>query len=522
MNQCWRGSVWISIVTFLILWADLIRNLSAFWVINPQYAYGWTVPFLSLFLLWETWITRPAPSVPRARGLVFAAIAVLALSLLPVSLLLEATPDWRFAHWGLAGAVVGLSMGAFYVAGGRSWLAQFSFPVAFILVAVPWPVKVEIPFIGMLSSWVSSLTADGLNLCGVPAIQRGTVIEISTGLVGVEEACSGVRSFQATLMAALFLGQLWNFPLRSRAILVGAGVAFAFLCNVGRALLLGLVAEKHGVKAIDQWHDPAGFTILGVCFAGLFGLALLLRPKFGRALAAAENLPPANPLPGAFVLGLAAWTVAVFAGTEIWYRSAPAATTAWWRVEWPEQRSSFREIPLTPEVRDMKFDAGRQGHWREDDGSEWTMFYFRWLPGVATSRIVARWHNPDICLTAAGFKRVAEYAPLFIRKDGFELAFRTYRFDVQDRKTFVFFCVWEDRAESGAVPEEWTPSSRWRAVLQRKRKLGQQVLEVAISGPDNEKAAREAFEKRVTALLRPDSILPAGLSAPAKSAAAAP
>ncbi len=522
MNQRWRGFAVVPILTFLLLWADLIRNLSAFWSTNPQYAYGWTVPFLSLFLLWECWITRPAPSMAHGRGLVLLVIAVVAMSLLPTSLLLEATPDWRFAHWALAGAVVGLSLGAFHLAGGRIWLVHFAFPVAFILIAVPWPVKVEMPFVGMLASWVSSLTVDGLNFCGVPAIQRGTVIEISTGLVGVEEACSGVRSFQATLMAALFLGQLWNFPLRSRSILLGAGVVFAFLCNVGRALILGLVAEKRGVEAIEKWHDPAGFTILGVCFAGLFGLALLLRPKFGRALAAAENLPPANPLPRGFVFGLAAWIVAVLAGTELWYRSAPAATMAWWRVEWPEQRGSFQEIPLTPAVREMKFDSGRQGRWREDDGSDWTMFYFRWLPGVATSRIVARWHNPDICLTAAGFKRVAEYDPLFIRKDGFELAFRTYRFDVRDRKTFVFFCVWEDRAAPGAVPEKWTPASRWRAVLRRNRKLGQQVLEVAISGAEDEKVAREAFEKRVTALLRPDSILPAEPGAPVKSAAVAP
>jgi exosortase/archaeosortase family protein len=318
-------------------------------------------------------------------------------------------------------------------------------------------------------------------------------------------------------MAALFLGQLWNFPLRSRGILLGAGVLFAFVCNVARALILGFVAEKRGVEAINKWHDPAGFTILGVCFAGLFGLALLLRPKFGRALAAAESLPPPNRLPGGFVLGLAVWTAAVLAGTEIWYRSAPAATSVWWRVQWPEQRSSFQEIPLTPEVREMKFDSGRQARWREDDGSEWTMFYFRWLPGLATSRIVARWHNPDICLTAAGFKRVAEYAPLLIEKDGFQLAFRTYRFDVRDRKTFVFFCVWEDRAVSGVVPEQWTPASRWRAVLERKRKLGQQVLEVAISGIEDEEAAREAFETRVTALLHPDSIIPAESAVRGKS-----
>jgi exosortase len=515
MNDRWRGFVWISIVTFLFLWADLVRSLSSFWSTNPQYAYGWTVPALSLFLVWESWITRPAPSLPRRRVAAFLLVGILCAWLLPTRLLLETTPDWRFAQWSLATNVIGLSLCGVYLTGGRQWLLYFAFPIAFIAVAVPWPVKIESALIQTLTEWVSSLTVDGLNLCSVPAFRHGNLIEISTGMVGVEEACSGVRSFQATLMAALFLGQLWNFPLRSRAVLLGAGVVFAFFCNVGRALLLSIVAEKCGVPAIEKWHDPAGFTILGVCFAGLLALALWLRPKTGRALAAAELHAPEN-LPGALVAALAVWVAFVAIGTELWYRSAPAISSAWWRVEWPEKQPAFAEIPLTPAVREMKFDSGRQARWREDDGTMWTMFYFRWLPGVATSRIVARWHNPDVCLAAAGFQRVAEYEPAVIQKGDIELVFRTYRFDARDRKNFVFFCVWEDRREPGAAPaapEEWSPASRWRAVLQRKRRLGQQTLEIAISGLENEKDARAAFERRITALVQPDSLLPAEISA---------
>ena len=46
-------------------------------------------------------------------------------------------------------------------------------------------------------------------------------------------------------------------------------------------------------------------------------------------------------------------------------------------------------------------------------------------------------------------------------------------------------------------------------MLQRKRHLGQQVLEVAIAGMKDEHAARAAFESRITSLLHPDSLLPA-------------
>lgn len=510
MHRRWRGFAWISILTFLFLWTDLFRSLSAFWSANPQYAYGWTVPALALFLLWECWITRPSPAPPARRGAALINAGILAAALLPVRLLLETTPDWRLAQWAFAIAVVGITLCAIHVTGGRAWALHFAFPVAFIFIAVPWPTKIENSLIQTLSDWVTNLTVGGLNTCGIPAIQEGNVIEISTGKVGVEEACSGVRSFQATLMAALFLGQLWTFPLRSRGVLIGAGVVFAFACNVARATLLAWVAEKHGVAAIEKWHDPAGFTILGICFVGLLSLALLLRPKTGRPLAP-EGAGKPQSLPAIFVASLAAWVVLVAVGTEAWYRSAPPGTSSWWRVEWPENQPAFTEIPISAKVREMSFDIGRQARWKEDDGSEWTMFFFRWLPGLASSRNFARWHNPEQCLSSIGFQRIAEYEPCVIRKGAIELMFQTFRFDLRGAPYHVFFCVWEDRKEPGEpnMPEQWTIAARFRTVIQRKRRLGQQVLEIAISGIADEKAARAAFERRISALIEPDSLLPA-------------
>jgi exosortase/archaeosortase family protein len=355
----------------------------------------------------------------------------------------------------------------------------------------------------------------------VPAIKHGSLIEISAGMVGVEEACSGVRSFQATLMASLFLGQLWNFPWLSRLLLIAAGVAFAFICNIVRALLLSFIAEKKGLAAIDKWHDPAGFTILAVTFLGLLALALVMRPKSGRGLAATET-HERRSLPGWVTALLAAWVLFVAVGTELWYRTAPAPSAAWWCVEWPESQPNFTEIPLTPKIRELEFDLGRQARWKEDDSSNWTMFYFRWLPGLASSRNFARWHNPEQCLPAVGFKRIAEYEPTIIRNGEIELAFQTLRFDLNGVASYVFFCVWEDRKEPGEpkLPEQWTVGTRLRAVLQRRRHLGQQMLEVVITGIDDEKAARAAFERRIPSLLKPDTILPAEDLVPANAGAA--
>ena len=41
------------------LWFFAVRQLRFDWTINPQYTYGWTVPFLSAYLFAERWKRRP-------------------------------------------------------------------------------------------------------------------------------------------------------------------------------------------------------------------------------------------------------------------------------------------------------------------------------------------------------------------------------------------------------------------------------------------------------------------------------
>ena len=57
---------------------------------------------------------------------------------------------------GSAAAVAGITLGWFWLAGGRPLAAGIlPFPAMFILVAVPWPVKIEQPMIEGLTSAVT-------------------------------------------------------------------------------------------------------------------------------------------------------------------------------------------------------------------------------------------------------------------------------------------------------------------------------------------------------------------------------
>src|SRR6266478_6960059 len=151
--------------------------------------------------------------------------------------------------------ILDISMG-----GGWPWLRHFAFPILFFLVAVPWPIHFEQVVVQDLMRAVAAINVSLLNIGGIPALQHGNVIEVGSGLIGIEEACSGVRSLQATLMISLFLGELYSLTTARRLFLVAAGALLAFFCNVVRTAILVWIGAQRGPNSIEAWHDPAGFT----------------------------------------------------------------------------------------------------------------------------------------------------------------------------------------------------------------------------------------------------------------------
>ena len=86
---------------FAALWYFLLECLGQYWVVQPEYSFGWLVPILCGFLFWLRLQSRPAPGEPRV-GVARVVLAVTALGLLPTWLIVQANPDWRVMAWLLA------------------------------------------------------------------------------------------------------------------------------------------------------------------------------------------------------------------------------------------------------------------------------------------------------------------------------------------------------------------------------------------------------------------------------------
>src|SRR6266576_3036270 len=270
----------LSVLFLGALWFGLCRELSGEWSVNEQYNFGWFVPFFALCLFWLRWQDRPEIRSQKleARSRLVAAIIGLAtlLLLLPVRLFEIANPEWRLLAWGHAAAVVTLTLLLIWCGGGGPWLRHFAFPVVFIFVAVPWPTQLEVPIIQGLMRIVAHVAAATAMLLGTPAQVEGNLIRVSNGLVGVNEACSGIRSLQTSLMIGLLLGEVKRLSVLRRAALVVCAVVIALLANFLRAVFLVRIAATENLSEVSRWHDIAGYSIIAFVFVATLGVAYLL------------------------------------------------------------------------------------------------------------------------------------------------------------------------------------------------------------------------------------------------------
>jgi exosortase len=536
-----------------LLWLMLCRHLSGEWSVNEQYNYGWFVPFFAVYLFWLRWEDRPKPSPPFKPLFAWIFIGVPALLLLlPVRLFEIANPEWRPLAWINAVLVVTLTLLYLWYVGGRPWLRHFAFPVAFILVAVPWVTPVEAPIIQGLMRAVGAVAAETIALFGIPAQLEGNLIRVTSGLVGVNEACSGVRSLQTSLMIGLLFGELKRLSIPRRLVLVTGAVAIALIANFLRGTLLVWFAATKGISEINRWHDLASYTIVGLVLVGTLILASLLGRKKGQGRAKIEDGNIQHPrsniqhpisysaLPVSFLVFALCWIVAVEVGAQLWYHvhERNLVATTRWDVRWPEAAPNFHKLKIDEEVRRvLRFDEGQAAAWTLPTAASpatfdqpkpstitCLLYLFRWKPG-RNSALLANLHRPDVCLPAVGWTQVADTGVRdYPVSASFALPFRHFEFrhgtseDSTPPAAHAFYCLSEDRVPTSSAaganppqmatsPSNWTRGERIREVLEGRRHLGQQAMEFIVlsRGPTDLDQVEAHFARALPQLIKIES-----------------
>jgi exosortase len=481
----------------LLLAALLTAPLATAWKIAPDLGHGWAAPLLIGYLWWERWSERPVWQPQRFRWTWGILAALLVVAALPLRLLLTPFPLWPALVWAYVLLLVAGALGAAALLAGRPGVRWLGGPLIVLAAALPWGNELEQHIVHPLREVMATITAEVSNLLGRPALAMGTGVRLGNAWVGVDEACGGIRSLEASIMLALFIGEWLRFSGKRRLTLVGLGILAALLGNFLRILFLSVRAGD-STAAFVAAHDIAGWLAL------TFSLALTSLAAWhwarGRGVPGAAPKAPVRP-PASFPAGwgVVPWLLGVTlvlcleeAAVRIWYahgaqvvRSVPH-----WTAQFPVGAPNFQRAPLSDEAREMLVpDHYAAASWDIGINTEAAVFYIEWDKGQA-ARFVPFLHNPTVCLPLAGCELEESLGDINVRWSGGDIPFHLYTFRRAGEKLAVAFADWDTARGRPLGKALGAPNwlgwfrERWTEVREAREDQPAQVLSAAVGGPD--------------------------------------
>ncbi len=456
-------------ILFVWIWTWLY--LAAEWSVNEQYQFGFAVPLLGLYLACRNW-----PASLSAGTKSWIAFCVLAWPVLLLAEMLRLTdPLWRLTGglW-MAGATL-LTLGYLARLGGWMLVRRMLFPLCFLWVGLPWPMPLENGVIQTLTHSVAAATAVILNLGGVAALQRGNTIELSAQVVGIDAACSGIESFQASLMASVFLWGLMRLRPWAGLGLVASGLACSLVVNLGRVLVLTYAA--HFLSSQNQAiHDWVGGAATLTIFGTIFLLARWLNRRHARPdfdLPAQISSPPSGRnvfhCSAAVVSSIPFLVIPLVAGL---IRGSPEQTASSGQPRWQIDTSSlpagWSVRPLNPtnaEKSMLRFSQWAAFQIRTSDGLWANIVHLFWSKNRAMPSL-AFYHTPALCLPSTGWQTVGEPESVELKVDGNPVSFVRYPLQQDNERVSALQFLSRGKRIDSYFVASVTGNDRWDRVAQ--------------------------------------------------------
>ncbi len=277
----------------LMIWDQLF-----WWANNEDYSFGFLVPFFVAYVLYLK-VSSPTPfSLPilLIRYLFFPLFLLLQFLLLfGLGMLIRmATGPQNPASLAIAMSFAGMLLSSVFIftketVDGRpmSVKARISVTLLFIFPALIWLLSA--PMVAVLDNKIRVLLMNKVTVVvfgvfdfmGYELERQGNVLILPEGSVGVEEACSGIRSLTGCLFAGSFFGAVFLKQFWKKALMVFLAMCLAVLMNLIRSMFLTIWSYHHGPNAIDaEWtlpiigdigtvHDVTGLLIMVATCIGL-------------------------------------------------------------------------------------------------------------------------------------------------------------------------------------------------------------------------------------------------------------
>ncbi len=391
----------------------VLYGLIRFWLGDLRETTGESFSRL-LFIAAAIWtanrITRPTRDIPLPI-LGVCLVIIGAISFLPGwFVMLQVGPRQVLLWWQLVSVIIAAS-GIILVRYGVRTLRVYRFPLLFPLFALPVPGRIMAPVQLVLQDATTWLAANGLSLCGVSVERSGFVLALPSGVLGVVEACSGIRSVSALVAIAVFMSHVRGLGIFRGLFAVFVSVPIIVFVNGLRVIGTGLTQEWIGKEYIDGvWHDTLGIAMVLLGLALVSGLTALLAAKLIEA-APSEICATRPPSRRAITIVNIALGVAIGAGVALAFvpsfaKSAGGGDLPLATLPPPIDRWTGKAKPIDPAVTTaLGCDTVGYRIYTDGIGNEAHVWVVYW----SSANAVRDYHHPDVCWPNRGYQLASRW-----------------------------------------------------------------------------------------------------------------
>jgi exosortase D (VPLPA-CTERM-specific) len=391
----------------LVAFSAGLYDLWGVWSNQEEYSYGFMIPFVSAYLIWQRRgrIAATAFSGNWA-GLMLVVLGLVFLGVGQISTL------GTLVQYGFLLCFYGLVLS--YT--GWKGFAVLAMPLAVLAFMVPLPNYLLREISQVLQLWSSQLGVMVIRAFGISVFLEGNVIDLGGLRLQVVEACNGLR-YLLPLMAIGFIAAcMFRAAFWKRAVLFLSTIPITVLMNSARIGLIGVLSEHFGRSMAEGFlHDFEGWAVFMVCTLLLIGEVVLLA-RIGSVklpLADVFSLPEyeidpgsaqrERALPISFLAASVLVAIAALISQTFSLPSAPPPVREPF-AEFPMQFEAWRGRPARLEqdvLQILKLDDYVLADYLSSDGRQAVNFYVSYYASQANGNSA---HSPRACLPGGGWE----------------------------------------------------------------------------------------------------------------------
>jgi len=267
----WLTLSFLAAVLAAMFSSGLVR-LEEIWAGAEEYSYGYIVPLITLFLIWQN--RDYLEQMPFSGSWLGFWVAMGGAFLYTLG---ELGAMYTLVQYALVVVLEGIAL-AFV---GRQAFRYLFVPILMLAFTIPLPGFI----LGSLSQQLQLISSElgvmVIKLFGISVYLEGNVIDLGVFKLQVVEACSGLRYLFPLMTIGFMLAYFYHGHMWKRALLFVSTIPITILMNSFRIGVIGVMVEYWGQSMAEGFlHDFEGWLVFMAC-TGILLLEIALLARIG-------------------------------------------------------------------------------------------------------------------------------------------------------------------------------------------------------------------------------------------------